>query len=94
MTHNTYECVCVFPTLCAGMRLMRIVSSSSCVTPSPSMMMELIRSIMCICTFWLWLLLWRERKGDKDIMIKCDLMEQGKKISKIDKTQIKVSKNL
>ena len=45
-------------TLCAGMRFMRMVSSSSCVTPSPSVMIELIRSIMCIWTFWLWLLLW------------------------------------
>lgn len=51
----------VIHTLCAGMRLMRIVSSSSWVTPSPSIMMELIRSSMCICTFWLWLLLKKQK---------------------------------
>lgn len=60
-----YTCLCGHLTLCAGMRLMRMVSSSSCVTPSPSMMIELIRSIMCIWTFWLWLLLWTNR-GHRD----------------------------
>lgn len=45
---------------------MRMVSSSSWVTPSPSIMMELIRSSMCICTFWLWLLLEKKRKKKKN----------------------------
>lgn len=44
-------------TLCAGTRLTNTVSSSSCDTVSPSQMMELIRSTMCMCTFWLWPLL-------------------------------------
>lgn len=53
-------------TLCAGTRLTNTVSNSSCDTVSPSQMMELIRSTMCMCTFWLWPLLgrWGE-KGQK-----------------------------
>lgn len=69
-TNNRYNVkkqqMTMFLTLCAGMRLIRMVSSSSCVTPSPSMIMELIKSIMCICTFWLWLLLQRQQKRDKN----------------------------
>lgn len=50
---------CCAHTLCAGTKLTNTVSSSSCDTVSPSQMMELIRSTMCICTFWLWPLLWK-----------------------------------
>lgn len=51
-------------TLCAGTRLTKTVSSSSCETVSPSQIMELIRSTMCMCTFWLCPLLekWGKKK--------------------------------
>lgn len=52
-------------TLCAGTRLTNTVSSSSCDTVSPSQMMELIRSTMCMCTFWLWPLLEKTRRANK-----------------------------
>lgn len=48
------DCAC---TLCAGTRLTNTVSNSSCDTVSPSQMMELIRSTICMWTFWLWPLL-------------------------------------
>lgn len=52
--HEIFEYFC---TLCAGTRLTNTVSNSSWETVSPSQMMELIRSTMCMCTFWLWPLL-------------------------------------
>lgn len=73
----TLLCYLLF-TLCAGMRLMRMVSSSSCVTPSPSMMIELIRSNMCICTLWLWLLLWRKKDRNPFSVITGGIIKQTK----------------
>lgn len=56
-------------TLCAGTRLTNTVSNSSCETVSPSQMMELIRSTICMCTFWLWPLLGkRGRRGQSSTM--------------------------
>lgn len=52
-------------TLCAGTRLTNTVSNSSCDTVSPSQMMELIRSTICMCTFWLWPLLKGNGKQSK-----------------------------
>ena len=52
-------------TLCAGTRLTSTVSNSSCDTVSPSQMMELIRSTMCMCTFWLWPLLGKQVRSVK-----------------------------
>lgn len=64
MKVNVYMCLVTITlrslTLCAGTRLTKTVSSSSCDTVSPSQMMELIRSTMCMCTFWLWPLLWKQ----------------------------------
>lgn len=40
-------------TLCAGTRLTRTVSRSSCETESPSQTIELMRSTICMWTFWL-----------------------------------------
>lgn len=44
-------------TLCAGTRFTKTVSKSSWDTVSPSQIIELMRSTMCIWTFWLWPLL-------------------------------------
>ncbi len=82
---TTWPCVCVCVcvtlccfvcgcarTLCAGTRLTRTVSSSSCDTVSPSQMMELIRSTICMCTFWLWPLLGKQdKRGQRSRMTYC-----------------------
>ncbi len=52
----------VLCTLCAGTRLTRTVSRSSCETESPSQTIELMRSTICMCTFWLCPLLKKKKK--------------------------------
>ncbi|TNN54711.1 hypothetical protein EYF80_035054 [Liparis tanakae] len=55
-------------------RLTNTVSNSSCDTVSPSQMMELIRSTICMCTFWLWPLL---RKQGRKARVCCSLKEEN-----------------